>query len=57
MAAGAGTRPFRADWADMTLAHLLGMEWTGYRASQDILHPGYQWVAPVLPATITAFDR
>ena len=57
MAAGAGTRPFRADWADMTLAHLLGMEWTGYRASQDILHPGYNWVAPVLPATITAFDR
>ena len=57
MAAGAAARPFRSDWADMTLARLLGMQWQGYRASQDVLDPRYNWVAPVLPAKIAAFDR
>jgi heptose-I-phosphate ethanolaminephosphotransferase len=57
MVAGAGARPFRSDWADMTLAHLLGMQWQGYRASQNVLDPRYSWVVPVLPAKIAAFDR
>jgi len=57
MAAGAAARPFRSDWADMTLAHLLGMQWQGYRAAQNVLDPRYSWEAPVLPAKIAAFDR
>ncbi|SDP68829.1 heptose-I-phosphate ethanolaminephosphotransferase [Rhodoferax sp. OV413] len=49
------TRPFRADWAAWTLADLLNIQWTGQTLSRDVLAPGYQWQAPVLPVEVGSF--
>ncbi|MEO6854410.1 MAG: phosphoethanolamine transferase, partial [Rhodoferax sp.] len=45
-------RPFRADWVAWTVADLLNIQWAGNLPSRDVLQPGYQWQAPVLPVDI-----
>ncbi|WP_187395091.1 phosphoethanolamine transferase [Pigmentiphaga aceris] len=53
--AGVSERPFRADWASMTLAGLMDIRWDGYQPSQDVLNAGYQWQAPTLGTPIKSF--
>ncbi len=50
------TRPFRADWAAWTVTDLLNIQWTGHTPSRDVLAPGYQWQAPVLPVEVRSFS-
>ena len=50
-------RPFRADWADMTVARLLDIRWKGYEASRDVLSDAYRWQAPALPAKVESFVK
>lgn len=50
-------RPFRADWSDMTLTHLLGIKWRGYRSTEDVLSADYVWRNPILPVSISSFSR
>ncbi|MFM1988917.1 MAG: hypothetical protein RJA99_1874 [Pseudomonadota bacterium] len=41
-------RPFRADWASWTLAHLLALRWADERPTRDALDAAYRWERPVL---------
>lgn len=52
---GVDVRPFRADWSDMTLSHLLGLQWNGYRSEQDVLSVEYVWRSPKLAVSIPSF--
>lgn len=48
-------QPFRADWAAWTVADLLNIQWAGDQPRRNVLQPGYQWQAPVLPVHIPSF--
>ncbi len=42
-------RPFRADWAGWTMAHLLRLRSPGQQPTRDVLDPAYVWTAPQIP--------
>ena len=44
-------RPFRADWASWTIAHLLALRWQGESPRRDVLDPAYRWERPELGGT------
>jgi len=48
-------RPFRSDWAGWTIAHLLGLAWTGSATDRNILDVRYRWYAPAIPAPVRSF--
>lgn len=50
-------RPFRADWAGWTVAHLLSLQWAGQQHERDVLNPGYQWAPPALPVQVRSFTE
>lgn len=43
-------RPFRADWASWTIAHLLALRWQGQAPRRNVLDSAYRWESPVLGA-------
>lgn len=48
-------RPFRADWAGWSIAHLLNVQWSGSQTTRDVLDPAYRWEKPNLPAEVRSF--
>jgi heptose-I-phosphate ethanolaminephosphotransferase len=45
-------RPFRADWAAWTVAHLLALRWPGEAPGRDALDAAYRWERPAVATRV-----
>lgn len=44
--------PVRMDWLGFSVTNALGIEWQGYKSTQDVLAPAYGWQVPKLPISV-----